>query len=578
MLTRNWHTSSAHYDVEIHRSQPIPLPDGSLLNCDIFRPRAAGKYPAIVGVHPYSLSMQTDPIRPNSFSSVAGLHPGEEKPRGSIEAGDPWFYARRGYAHIIVNVRGTGMSEGSYGFLDRQEASDTKDVIEWVAQQPWCNGSVGMFGVSYFAMSQHRVAALRPKGLSCLFAPWGSTPLRDIVYPGGILNARWVANWVNDLDNPRIVSTSLCELGEEGFRQAVAKLLEDDDIMAVPELASALQDPSAGRNALIADILLHDVDGEYWQERTPAYKNIDIPVYLGACWGTYGLHLRSLSRAWEQIPSFKRMVIGPPAYLDRPVSQMQYESLRWFDHWLKGMETGLMEDAPVRAFVMGSNDWRESDEWPLSETRWVPFYLHEGGLLSERDHWWAESHDTFFDSPWHRGGIEYWSPPLVDNVEVIGPLGLELFAATSSSQVRWIVSFLSQDAAGDRRLLTKGVLDGDFQPNWVQSSPPYDPQYDFSKRGSIVPFESNVFKVPIVPTSKCFMAGSRFGVRISCVDDIPTNPLESTAAGHLRSQRSRRVAVYHDSKRPSCLWVPITRGNILGTFLSGGVPYVNQRS
>ncbi len=109
----------------------------------------------------------------------------------------------------------------------------------------------------------------------------------------------------------------------------------------------------------------------------------------------------------------KKMVIGPPFYLDRPFFQLQFEALRWFDQWLKGIDTGFMEEPPVKLFVMGSNRWKKSNEWPLPETKWTSLFLHEGELLSEHEHWPYEAQVSYEDSPWVRGHVDYYSSPLV---------------------------------------------------------------------------------------------------------------------------------------------------------------------
>lgn len=575
MISESWQTSQREFGVLVENECRIPMDDGVELVCNIFRPDAAGQYPAILGVHAYTMAMQTDPIKPRSLSSVAQLHPGEEKPRGSIEAGDPWFYARRGYAHVVLNVRGTGLSGGTYGWMDQREAKDLRLAVEWIASQEWCSGKIGTFGPSYFAIMGLATAALRPPHLTCVFAPWGGAERYDRSYHGGILNARWLVNWMNDIDNPRIESESIKEFGEKEFWLRIESLRRDNDVQAIDRLREAIEDPLSGVNAIIVDILMHPMDGPYWQSRTPVYENIEVPVYVGADWGTYGAHLRSLAEVWRRISSTKRMVIGPPAYLDRPVSQLQYESLRWFDRWLKGVDTEVENDPPVRIFLMGQNRWINAAEWPMPGARWIPFYLHENGLLSERDHWWEEGHDAFFDSPWHRGDVEYWTPPLVDEINVIGPLQLDLFAATWHESSRWIVTVLKRDATGEQKILTKGMLDGDYEVADTSRGVPFELRHDFTRRITRTAKVVNTWKVPIIPTGVSLEAGSRLGVRIACSDAPPKHPLEAMAAGHIRGQTGQRVIVQHNAKYPSCLWVPVVSGNVLGTFLSGGAPYIN---
>ena len=125
--------------------------------------------------------------------------------------------------------------------------------------------------------------------------------------------------------------------------------------------------------------------------------------------------------------------------------QFQFEALRWFDHWLKGIDTGFMKEPPVKLFVMGTNQWREAEHWPLPETKWMPFYLHEDKLLSEHEHWPNEACDSFEDSPWQRGSLEYYSPSLVEDTEVIGPIVLNLYASTTDEEVLWLGSLRAID-------------------------------------------------------------------------------------------------------------------------------------
>jgi uncharacterized protein len=574
MRTQSWATSPRQYEVVVERSVKIPISDGVYLNCDIFRPASSDRFPAILSASPYSLELQSAPVRSKSFSSVGGTNnPGDETANSLMEAGDPWFFARHGYVHVIMNVRGSGDSTGVYGFTNRREVEDIAEAIEWAAQQPWCSGAVGMFGVSYFAITQHLVGGISPKSLKCLFAPFGSGGFREVIFHGGVLNARWLGNWAETLEKPNLQSLSIQEFGETLFKKKIEEALSDPDLAAQPRIREALRRPLEGANSLITDVILHREDGEFWQERTPDYENIKVPIYVGACWGSYGIHLPPLTPAWARISAYKKMVVGPPLYLDRPVFQFQYESLRWFDQWLKDTDTGVHEDPAVRFFMMGSNDWHACDEWPPRDARWTPFYLHERQLLSEREHWWRESHETFFDTPWQREGVEYWTPRLIDHVEIVGPLGLELYAACTHKDVRWIVSLIQEDTKGKRKLLTKGALEGSFQQSMIDGSPPYAPKYDFSQRRELVPGEIYKFVVGIAPTAVRLAPGTRLGIRISCTDDPPENSLEGAAAGHLRSASARRVAVYHDDRYPSCLWVPVIRGNVIGTFLGGGDEY-----
>jgi predicted acyl esterase len=248
--------------------------------------------------------------------------------------------------------------------------------------------------------------------------------------------------------------------------------------------------------------------------------------------------------------------------------------LRWFDYWLKGMDTGIMDEVPIKLFIMGSGDWKECNEWPLPETKWTPFYLHNNGLLYERQCWPDEGYDTFEDSPWGRGCLEYCSPKLVENTEVIGPIVLNLYASTSDNEVFWFISLREVDPVGHERILTRGWLRGTHREVDPSRSKPWEPFHPHTSSKALNPDEIYEFNISIVPTGNLFKAGSKIKLKISCTDDPPNNPLEMNASGHLHRQTASRVRVYHNADYPSRLLLPITKGNILETFVSGGEPYI----
>jgi predicted acyl esterase len=569
MFGKTWRISESKYKPIVKRDVKIKMSDGTEINADIFRPDSDEKFPAIFGFHPYDQVAQTAPMITNSFSTNFFRHPGQEKGNAYIEAGDPDAYVRRGYVYVIANVRGTGKSGGKYPFMAPPEAQDGCDTVEWIARQPWCNGNVGMFGVSYFAWVQLFIAALNPPHLKCFFAPWAATDFyRDFIYRGGILGHGFCRMWaLGSLDHCRVEKSA--QKMEE-----IHRVLQDEDIAAVPELVQILRNPEVGNNPLVVDILTHPEDGPYWEERKVKYEGIKVPGYIGACWGMYGLHLPGAFRSWESLIVPKKMIIGPPLYLDRPLYQLQYESLRWFDYWLKGIDTGIMKEAPIRLFIMGSNDWKEANEWPLPETKWTPFYLHENGILYERVCHPDEGFDSFDDSPWGRGTLEYCSPRLVENTEVIGPIVLNLYASTTDREAFWFISLREVDPQGNERVLTRGWLRGTHRKVDPKRSKPWEPFHPHTKSEPLTPGKIYEFNIPIVPTGNLFKAGSIIKLKISCSDDQPKNPLEMIAGGNLLRQSPSRIKVYHDADHPSCLLLPVTRGNVLETFLSGGKPYL----
>jgi putative CocE/NonD family hydrolase len=573
MFSRKWCTSERKYGMIAEYDVKIPMSDGVTLSCDVFRPDSDEKFPAILGYHPYHNPGQTGPLMPGALATAHKLPPGADTTNAALEAGDPNFYARRGYVHVVCNVRGTGKSEGKWDFVGPREVQDGYEVVEWMASQPWCDGKVGMFGVSYFAWIQFFVASTQPPHLKCIFAPWGATDLyRDVLCRGGVPAFGWPIGWGNTAliyGNCRPECHSRKELGETKFKKALEDLLKDDDLRLAPDVANVLRHPDDGINGFIIDLIMHPNYDKFWKERTVQYDKIKVPAYIGACWATYGIHLPGAFRGWEKLKVPKKMVIAP-TQLDRPVYQMQYESLRWFDYWMKGMDTRIMDEPDVRLFVQGTGEWKQSTDWPLPETKWTPFYLHEKGLLSEHEHWPNEGSDSFEDSPWGRGAVKYVSPAMVENTEVTGPIALKVYASSTDPEIFWIVSLFEQDPEGKEFMLTKGWLRGTHRELDPARSTPWRPSRKHDKNVPLVPNQIYDFDIRLLPTSFLFKAGYRIVIKLSCVDDPPQTPLQFIAGGALKRQSPSRITVYHDADHPSHLLLPITKGNVLGTFMSGG--------
>ena len=561
MFTRNWKTSERKYEVMKEPDVRIPVRDGTLLCGDLFRPAADGKFPVILGAHPYNCEIQTAPLRPIGYGNL----------RGYIEAGDPAFLVRRGYVQAVINVRGTGKSEGTFQMMGPLEVQDICDVIQWLATQPWSDGNVGMFGVSYFAWLQIQVAAKNPPHLKAIFAPWGATDFyRDVFYHGGILAHGFLRHWSLNWDNPRPISWYREKMGDKKYREAIDAALHDEDIIAVADLRQALENPDRGKNPAVVDVILNSLDGEYFHERNVDYRDARTPAFLGACWGMYGMHLPGAFRTWKYWKGPKKMAISPPLYLDRPVFQYQYESLRWFDYWLKGVQNGVMDEPPVRLFIPATGEWKSASDWPVPETRWTPFFLHAGSLLSEHELWPNEGHDSLEDSTFVHGELTYWTPKLVENTELIGPVPLHLFASSSDAEMFVFVTLLHMDASGKVSELTRGWLRGS-QRALREDSEDWEPIPAHTKREPLEPEKIYELRFSMVATARLFLAGERIGLRIKGADnEKPDNRLQQVGRGCLWRQSPWRMTVFHDESHPSRVLLPITRGNIVGTFLSGG--------
>ena len=241
--------------------------------------------------------------------------------------------------------------------------------------------------------------------------------------------------------------------------------------------------------------------------------DLSIPGYFGGDWGVYGLHFPGDLRCFEHWKGPRRLTIGPPVYLDRPLYQYAYESLRWFDYWLKGVDTKMLEEPPVNVFIVGTNEWKSADDWPLPGTRWTPFYLHSKGLLSEHEYWPNEGFTTYEDSPFGRGAAMFRTSPMVENTEICGPVALNLYASTTDTEVYFFVSLWHIAESGKETLLTRGWLRGSQRRIDPAKSKPWQPHHLHTAREKLKPDEIAEFNIEIRPYGLLVEGGRAIGAQ-----------------------------------------------------------------
>ena len=564
MFSKTWATSPRRYGVTVERDVRIPVRPGIALDSDIFRPDDGGRFPALLAVHAYPKASQSMEIMPIGFSYA----------RGFMETGDFNFYVRRGYALIIVSITGTGGSDGIFDNIDPQSIQDIAAAIQWTAQQPWCDGNIGMTGVSHFSRVAKRVAAINPPHLKCIFAPYGWTDsYRDLYYHGGIFNFGFMEHWLSSRGGSFKVKNGLRERwGKERYEAALKQALADPEIQPWPYLMQALRNPDQGTNSVACDVILNNLITDYHRERTVDFADARIPAYVGGDWGLYGLHFPGDIRAFENWRGPKKLTIGPPIYLDRPLYQYDYESLRWFDHWLKGIDTGITQEPRVKLFIVGANEWKTGNEWPLPETKWTPFYLHKDGLLAEHEFFPNDGVSSFEDSPFQHGSVSWRTPPLVENTEICGPIVLNLYGSTTDTDVLWFASLWHVDAAGGEKLLTRGWLRGSQRALDTEKSTPWQPVHEHAKRDPLKCGEIYDFTIEIRPYAILVKAGERLMLKLKAADadDVPKDYMDVVGVGHVFRRTAAHITVHHDAEHPSHLLLPITKGNVVGTFISGG--------
>ena len=559
-----WSTSPREFDVIRERDVRIPARRGYELDCQVFRPAGEGPFPVILGLAPYPIDDQAANHMPVPM----------RYPNAHMEAGDPYFYARRGYVHVIGNLPGTGASGGEFDHMGPEAIDAVEDAIAWAAAQGWSDGRVGMFGMSYYGMVQVLVAMRQPPALKAIFCPFSVTDqFRDTYYKGGIFGYAFLKGWSVALRRARVKPMMAEAIGRQNFLALVEEAKADPENQLVPTIMEVLENIDDPVNEFLAEFIVNPTYGPHYAPRNVDYaQGCTVPGYFGACWGIYGLHLNAAFRSYVRWNGDRRVTIGPPAYLDRPITQYQDESLRWFDHHLKGIDTGLAAQPPVQVFIDDANEWRSGHDWPLPETRFTSFFLHGDGLLYEHEPWPDSAPDQIADAPEERGTAVYTTPPFRDDVELCGPMVLNAWISTTGTEALVYASIYKVDAAGEERLLTRGWLRASMRALDADRSTPWWPVHTMVGREPLEPGVAYPLSIDIRPYGIRFESGTSLRLKIRTTDQGDPNPdiLSNHAVGLLAGAESNVVSIHHDPRHPSHLILPITRGNLINSFRSGG--------
>jgi uncharacterized protein len=557
--------SPKEFHVVAHRNISVCMSDGVDIDVDIFRPDSSARFPVLLSIASFNKEYQSARIwpAPTRTRRIRGMAD------ACLETPLADFWVCRGYVLIIGSVRGTGRSGGYYQFLSQREIQDTYELIEWAARQSWCSGQVGMLGQGYYSAHQSYVAQMSPPHLKAL-APIGTfwDNYRHFWWPGGVLQKgflRWLVSLVNmDIQNEK--SALMEKLGEKKYRALIAQALVDKDLQGAPEIVEALQNPFKLGNANYLDIVLQPLINDYWRARGADidFTKFKIPAYLGGV-----SHRPSVFYYWPDLKIPKKLILFPPSYTDRPFYQLSWELLRWFDTWLKDIDTGIMDEPAVKLFVSGSNDWLLASDFPVPGTRWTPFHLHENRSLLEYEPWPDEASASYDDAPGNRGSLVYTSAALVENTEIAGPVNLSLSASCRGVDTNFFVGLWDVESEEKKVCLTRGYLKASHRALDSRLSKPWLPVPAHTDPQPLVPGRVYRFSFVMNPTAHLFKAGHRIMLKISSADDVPEN-LYQVGHEHLCSQTPNTITIYHDADHPSSITLPVTKGDYIGTFSSGG--------
>ncbi|HWQ52727.1 MAG TPA: CocE/NonD family hydrolase [Bryobacteraceae bacterium] len=533
---------------------PVPMRDGVHLSTNVFRPRRPARVPTILIRTPYR--------------------------KGDAISSNWQAFIDHGYAVVVQDVRGRFESEGVFRPLD-QEGPDGYDTIEWIARQPWSDGKVGMTGGSYLGIVQWKAALTGNPHLKAIF-PWvsGNDDYFDRFYsPGGAVKLGQRLVWM--AENLRI----------PGYRPDFNRYIWHLPLRTSDRAATGDTSP------MFHDAISHPAYDDFWRRISTRASITRVKAAVFSVGGWYDNFVRGDLESMavlRRISGVHRILIGPWAHDMRyrfegvdfgPGSTVPLRTLQlmWFDQWLKGKDTAVLSEAPVRVFVMGANRWREDHQWPPADARMTPWYLQShgrantlsgDGILGAHPTRQRPPDRFVYDPqkpvptrggavccnprllPWgpldqrpvesRRDVLVYTSQPLPRDMEVTGPVQAVLWVSTSAPDTDFTAKLVDVFPDGQARILTDGIL---------------RLRYRDSLERPLRATPGEIYRIAIDAgvTSNLFRKGHRMRLEVSS-SNFPRFDRNLNTGGSIpdetRSRKAEQI-VYHDPAHPSHVLLPV---------------------
>ena len=488
--------------------------DGVHLAANIVRPDGPGTFPVVISYIPY------------------GKEP------------TPYF-AERGYVAIFAEERGTGRSEGVMkDYFDAQSYRDGYDLVEWAASQPWSDGKVGVWGISFGAINATRIAAQKPPHLKAIAVNSSYANFYgDHWYPGGVRsNHPYVWHGAGN-----VLYTML--------RGPVYDDGKGGKVVDVETWKRHIAD-NGWRNFFRPQWDHPTYDG-YWQEKDlrSKYPTFEVPTLQVA---NFFDHARNHDEAYQnylvleakKVP--QKLIVGPWTHgALGPTQIIDFEQvmLAWFDQFLKGIETGITREPPVSVFVMRENRWRFEDDWPIARTQDTRYYLTPAGDLTPGRpnggpaaprrfvyHPWVGSaagpYGTWFDAvytdylvlPDQRAdegeSLTFTTDPLTQGTEVTGMPAISFYATSTAANTDFSIKLSDVQPDGRSELVTRGWINSSFRESNLNPKRPED--WTVVPPTSIIPGKVYRYRVTLQNIAYLFKPGHRIRVTIAS-SDWPSN-------------------------------------------------------
>ena len=505
--------------MRIDWDMPIKMDDGLILRADIFRPTHNKKCPVILSYGPYGKGLSFQEGYKTAWEIMERENPdvirGSSNKYQNWEVVDPEKWVPDDYICIRIDSRGAGRSPG---FMDHNNARETKDIhlcIEWAAKQSWCNGKVGMNGISYYASNQWRAAASKPKHLAaiCVWEGWNDN-YRESNRHGGIA-CSFRKNWLE-----MQIKTVQHGVGDRGKRSPIT-----GDTVCGPETLSP-EELLKNVSDIWKIVLENEFISDWYKERSANLDRVDIPVLSSANWGGQGLHTRGNFEGFVRSKSKQKWleVHGgshwAPFYTDYGVALQK----RFFDYYLKGKKNGWKKTPPVSLLVRSPGEkfvQRDEKEWPLKRTQWTTLHLNPQGMTFSQDPIKENAQITY---DMMGDGVTFAFPPQKQEVELTGPMALKLFisSTTVDADIFAVVRIYDKE---NKEVLFHGALDPKtpVAQGWLRASHrkldkkkslPSRPWHSHDQKQALVPGQVYELDVEIWPTCIVVPVGYRIALTI----------------------------------------------------------------
>jgi len=513
------------HEMTLDKDVGIAMRDGAVLQANVFRPKAEGRFPVLMTFGPYGKDVPLREFMEEAWNRLKQSYPEILQASSCkylvFETPDPEVWVPDGYVLIRVDCRGAGRSPGRLDPNSPAEFRDFYDAIEWAGTQSWSSGKVGLLGISYYAAGQWMVAAMRPPHLAALL-PWQGTYdfYRDRTRQDGIFASGFVKRWWtrsvlrNQHGNPECPFHDI----DTGERTSGPASLTADELVA-------------NRADYIGNILAHPLNDAWYQERCPDLSRIDYPTLVVANCGGLGLHLRGTIAGYSGIGSREKWLKIQAGSYFHTFLQPKNVALqkRFFDHYLKGIANGWEEEPKVEVEIRAPGNktkrLHRSTAWPLPETQWTRFHLDAAGRNLGLA---SPARPAQASYPALSEGITFTTGPLAHDTEIAGPAKLKLFVSSSTEDMDIFATVCAYDPAGNevtfiaavepKSPVTQGWLRVSQRKLDPRRSTDYRPFHPHDERQKLVPGEVYEVEVEIWPLSLGLPLGSRLTLTIQGKD------------------------------------------------------------